>query len=84
MELGSSEALKQAIMAGLGIAFLSLHSVHLECSTNKLVVLDVEGFPLKRRWYAVHLKGKQLSLVARIFLGFILEKSSTVLGPEYS
>jgi len=83
MELGSSEALKQAVMAGLGIAVLSLHSVQLERSVNKLIVLDVEGFPIKRRWYAVHLKGRKLSLVARTFLDFILEESHRVLGVEY-
>ena len=83
MELGSSEALKQAVMAGLGIAVLSLHSVQLERSVNKLTVLDVEGFPLKRRWYAVHLKGRKLSLVARTFLDYILEESNKVLGVEY-
>jgi DNA-binding transcriptional LysR family regulator len=83
MELGSSEALKQAVMAGLGIAVLSLHSVQLERDVNKLTVLDVEGFPLKRRWYAVHLKGKKLSLVARTFLDFILEESHRVLGVKY-
>ena len=83
MELGSSEALKQAVMAGLGIAVLSLHSVQLELSVNKLTVLDVEGFPLKRRWFAVHLKGKRLSLVARTFLEFILAESHQILGVEY-
>ena len=83
MELGSSEAIKQAVMAGLGIAVLSLHSVQLERDVNKLTVLDVEGFPLKRRWYAVHLKGRKLSLVARTFLDFILEESHRVLGVEY-
>lgn len=83
MELGSSEALKQAVMAGLGIAVLSLHSVQLERDVNKITVLDVEGFPLKRRWYAVHLKGRKLSLVARTFLDFILEKSHDILGIDY-
>ncbi len=83
MELGSSEALKQAVMAGLGIAVLSLHSVQLERDVNKLIVLDVEGFPLKRRWYAVHLKGKKLSLVAQTFLDYILEESHNVLGVKY-
>ncbi|NOQ91037.1 MAG: LysR family transcriptional regulator, partial [Gammaproteobacteria bacterium] len=83
MELGSSEALKQAVMAGLGIAVLSLHSVQLERDVNKLTVLDVEGFPLKRRWYAVHLKSKKLSLVAQTFLDYILEESHKVLGVKY-
>ncbi len=79
MELGSSEALKQAVMAGLGIAVLSLHSVQLERQAEKLIVLDVQGFPLKRRWYAVHLKGRKLSLVAQTFLDFILNESHRVL-----
>ena len=83
MELGSSEALKQAVMAGLGIAVLSLHSVQLERNVKKLTVLDVEGFPLKRRWYAVHLKGRKLSLVAQTFLDYILKESNRVLGVEY-
>lgn len=80
MELGSSEAIKQAVVAGLGIAVLSLHSLRLEQAAGKLVVLDVEGFPIKRRWYAVHLKGKRLSLVARTFLDFILAESHQVLS----
>jgi DNA-binding transcriptional LysR family regulator len=83
MELGSSEALKQGIMAGLGIAILSLHSVQLEREAGKLTVLDVEGFPLQRRWYAVHLKGRKLSLVAQTFLDYILEDSHDVLDLKY-
>ena len=83
MELGSSEALKQGVMAGLGLAILSLHSVQLELDANKLIVLDVKGFPLKRRWYAVHLKGRKLSLVARTFLDYILAESQGLLSVEY-
>lgn len=83
MELGSSEAIKQGVMAGLGLAVLSLHGLSLEFSAGKLVVLDVAGFPIKRRWYAVHLKGKKLSLVARTFLDYILKESHRVLGIEY-
>jgi len=82
MELGSSEAIKQGVMAGLGVAVLSLHSLRLERDAGKLVVLEVEGFPLKRRWFAVHLKGKQLSLTAKTFLDYILENSHQVLNSE--
>ncbi|MFK5915008.1 MAG: LysR family transcriptional regulator [Woeseiaceae bacterium] len=80
MELGSSEALKQAVMARLGLAILSLHSLRLEQAAEKLVVLDVEGFPLKRRWFAVHMKGKKLSLVARTFHDFIISESNNILN----
>jgi DNA-binding transcriptional LysR family regulator len=79
MELSSSEAIKQAVLAGIGIGVLSLHAVHLEEATGRLTVLDVKEFPIRRRWYAVHLKGKKLSLVARTFLDFILSESHRVL-----
>jgi len=79
MELSSSEAIKQAVMAGLGLAVLSLHSIRLEQSSGKLVVLDVEGFPIKRRWFVVHLKNKQLSLTAKTFFEYILKNSHQVL-----
>ena len=87
MELGSSEAIKQGVMAGLGLAVLSLHSIRLELESGRLCVLDVENFPLERRWFAVHLKGKKLSLVAQTFLDYILSqghlllKENTVLPP---
>lgn len=79
MELGSTEAIKQGVMAGLGIAALSLHSVALERHAGLISILDVRGFPLTRPWYAVHQQGKRLSLVARTFLDFILENSATIL-----
>ena len=79
MELGSSEAIKQGVMAGLGMAILSLHSLQLEQDAKKLAVLNVEGFPIKRRWFTVHLKGKKLSLVARTFHDFILAESKNIL-----
>ncbi|TCS72403.1 DNA-binding transcriptional LysR family regulator [Sulfuritortus calidifontis] len=73
MELGSSEAIKQAVMAGMGISVLSLHNLRLELESGLIAVLDVEHFPLVRQWYAVHLKGKKLSNTARRFLDFLLQ-----------
>ena len=79
MDLGSSDAIKQAVMAGLGISVLSRHDLRLELAGNHIAVLNVEGFPLKRRWYAVHMKGKRLSTVARTFLDFLLEQGRGIL-----
>ena len=79
MELGSSEAIKQAVMAGLGISVLSRHNLRLELAGNHIAVLDVEGFPLFYRWYAVHLKNKKLSLVSRTFLDFLLQQGKDML-----
>ncbi len=78
MELGSSEAIKQAVMAGLGISVLSRHNLRLELESGLLAVLDVEHFPLVRQWYAVHLKGKKLSSTARMFLDFLLKDGARI------
>ncbi len=71
MELGSAEAIKQGVMAGLGISALSLHNLRLEIATGQIKVLKVEGFPLRRRWNVVHRKGKNLSPAAQIFIEFL-------------
>jgi DNA-binding transcriptional LysR family regulator len=73
MELGSNEALKQVVAAGLGLAVVSAHTVVQELETGRLVILGVEGFPIRREWYLVHRKGKRLSPVAKAFCGFVLE-----------
>lgn len=73
MELGNAEAIKQGVMAGLGISVLSRRNLGLELNNNHIVVLDVAGFPLIRRWYAVHLRGKKLSLAARSFLDSLIK-----------
>ena len=70
MELGSNEAIKHAIVGGLGISVLSLHTLTLEGIDGPVAILDVVGFPILRQWYLVHPKGKELSLVARTFLDF--------------
>ncbi len=80
MELGSSEAIKQGVMAGLGISVLSRYNLGLDLPNNNIAILDVQGFPLIRRWYGVYLRGKKLSLTARTFLEFILNESSAVLS----
>lgn len=78
MELGSSEAIKQGVMAGLGISVLSRHNLGLELESGLITVLDVEHFPLVRKWYAVHLKGKKLSHTTRRFLDFLLQDGARI------
>ncbi|MBI1423750.1 MAG: LysR family transcriptional regulator [Gammaproteobacteria bacterium] len=72
MELGSNEAIKHAIVGGLGLSILSLHTLTLEGSEGPVAVLDVEGFPIQRKWFMVHPKGKDLSLVAKAFLDYAI------------
>ncbi len=72
LDLGSNEAIKQAIAGGLGLSVLSLHTVALEFPNSRLRVLDVQHFPIERYWYAIYPNGKQLSIVARTFLDYLL------------
>lgn len=74
MELGSNEAIKQAIAGGLGISVLSSHTVALAGEQGPLQVLDVQGFPLMRQWYVAHLAGKHLSAVAEAFLAHLADR----------
>lgn len=71
LELGSNEAIKQAILGGLGISVLSSHTLTPEGKNGELIILDVQGFPIHRQWYLVHLSGKQLSVVAQTFLEYL-------------
>ncbi len=80
MELGSSEAIKQAVLAGLGVSVLPLHNIQRELRSGDIIVLDVEHFPLRRKWYAVHLKGRRLSHVARTFLSFLTHEGAQLLA----
>jgi len=71
MELGSNEAIKQAVAGGLGLGLLSRSTLNMDPSQKELAVLDVEGFPVMRAWYVVRPKGQQLSAVAATFLEFL-------------
>jgi DNA-binding transcriptional LysR family regulator len=72
MELGSNEAIKQAIAGGLGISVLSQHALALDGTDGLLQPLDVAGFPLRRKWYVAYPAGKHLSVVAEAFLAHLL------------
>ena len=75
MELGSNEAIKQAVVGGLGVAVLSAHTLALERHADELAILDVEGFPMRRNWYLAYPKDKTLSVVAQAFLDFMHAES---------
>jgi DNA-binding transcriptional LysR family regulator len=70
-----NEAIKHAIVGGLGLSVLSLHTLTLEGANGPVAILDVEGFPIMRQWYLVYPKGKELSLVAQVFLDYALDIS---------
>jgi DNA-binding transcriptional LysR family regulator len=70
MELGTNEAIKEAILAGLGVTIMSRHTFGLDPESSRYLCLDVQGFPLENHWYFVYPAGKQLSSTARAFLDF--------------
>jgi DNA-binding transcriptional LysR family regulator len=76
MELGSNEAIKQAVAGGLGITIMSLHALTLEPMHGQLVCLDVQGFPMQRSWFVVFPRGKQLSVVAHAFFEYLKTEGS--------
>jgi LysR family transcriptional regulator, low CO2-responsive transcriptional regulator len=73
MQVGNNSAIKQGVAAGLGIALISRVALDMELETDRLVILDVEGFPIERQWRLVHLKGKHLSAPALAFKSFLLQ-----------
>lgn len=72
MELSNNEAIKHALIGQLGISVLSLHTILLEGTKGPIALLNVEGFPVHRKWHLVYPKGKELSVVAKTFVEFLL------------
>lgn len=78
MELGNNEAIKWAVSGGLGVSVLSEHSLVHEPMSDKIAMLEVEGFPLQGNWYIVYPEGKQLSILARTFFDYLLEEAAII------
>lgn len=81
MELGTNEAVKQAIMAGIGISLISRLSLTNELQLGKITILDIEGFPLKSSWHTLHRKEKKLSPVTANFIEFLQTESLAPMIP---
>lgn len=83
METSSNEAIKQAVMAGMGLSFISLHTIKLELDNRLLVILPVEATPTLRAWNIVHTASKILSPAAEAFRYFILEHAESHLAQQF-
>ena len=79
MEIRSTETIKQAVIAGMGVSFLSAHTVSRELQAGSLAVLDVQGFPLMLNWYVVCRRGKRLPPVAQAFRMFLLADGAELI-----
>jgi LysR family transcriptional regulator, low CO2-responsive transcriptional regulator len=80
MEMSSNETIKQAVMAGMGISFISLHTIGLELKCGLMQIVEVEGAPLMRVWNLVRLKSKLLSPAAEAFRLFMLKEGEAYLA----
>lgn len=84
MTMESNETIKQAVMAGLGLGFISLHTIALELKTRQLVVLDVKDTPVMRTWHVVHLRSKRLSPATAAFKDFMLREAGPYLDSTFA
>ena len=83
ISMGSNETIKQAVMAGMGIALMSLHTLPLELKTGEVSVLDVIGTPIERTWYVVHMNAKRLLPAGQRFRGLLLDCAAEALAQEF-
>ena len=78
MEMSSNEAIKQSVMAGLGLGIVSIHTLELELAAKRVAVLDVQDFPILRHWYVVHRQNKRLSPIAETFNKFMVKEAANL------
>ncbi|MCX2742660.1 LysR family transcriptional regulator [Mangrovivirga sp. M17] len=84
LELTTNEAVKQAIMAGLGVSVISAYSMRLELKNDELKILPVKGYPLVNTWYLVWLKGKKFSPASSAFLDFIRSEKERIYEDKFA
>ena len=80
MEVSSNETIKQAVMAGMGLSFISAHTIGLEIGAGRLAILDVVGLPVIRDWYVIQLQEKRLPPIAAAFRQFMLEHGARIIA----
>lgn len=80
MEMNRSEAIKQAVMAELGLGIVSLHTIEMELALKRVVVLKIEDFPIKRQWFIVHRKGKRFAAIPEAFKNYVLEHAEQLIN----
>lgn len=84
MELTSNEAVKQAVIAGLGYSVMPLIGLKNELSNNQLQIIPVKGFPIKTTWYLIWLHDKKLSAVARTFLEYVQTEKRKIIHDKFN
>jgi len=83
MELTSNEAVKQAVIAGLGYSIMPLIGLRNELENKQLQIIPVKGFPIKSTWYLIWLKGKLLSPVANAYLNYVKKEKQSIIQEKF-
>jgi DNA-binding transcriptional LysR family regulator len=78
MAMDTNEAIKQSVQAGMGIGIISSHGIELELEAKRLLVLDVDHFPIVRHWYIVHRREKRASVAAQELKSFLLKEAQRI------
>lgn len=81
--MGSNETIKQAVMAGLGISLMSLHTIQLELRSKEIAVLRAKGTPVQRTWNVIHVRRRHLSPAALAFRRFLMEETQPFLSEAF-
>jgi len=84
MEMSSNETIKRAVMADLGISFVSLHTIGSELTHKQLAILDIQNTPIIRTWHVVALNKHNASQAAEAFRYFMLEKGGEILSEMFA
>ena len=79
MEMPSNETIKQAVMAGMGLSFLSMRTVRHELASGHIALVDIDGLPVMGHWYITHMRHKKLSPAARAFKEFLIEQGGALM-----
>jgi DNA-binding transcriptional LysR family regulator len=79
MEMPSNETIKQAVMAGMGMSFLSLRTIRHELASGHLALVDIAGLPIVRHWHITHLAARRLSPAACAFKAFIVDEAAALI-----
>ena len=80
MEMPSNESIKQAVMAGMGLTFLSLRTVRHELASGHLALLDIEGLPIVRHWHVTHLRSKRHAPAALMLKEFLIAEGGPLIN----
>ena len=75
LELGSNEAIREAVAGGLGLGVISRHALGYTAALRDVTVLEIDGFPISSRWHVVHPRAKQLSPIATAFRAHLLQQA---------